>query len=97
MPQAGSGALGGAAVKDLHLDWPSVLDALEARVRAQEAAIEGRGPYPDGDDIAFTVDGPLPEELRMRAIALVYRCNSLQAKAGAELARRRKRLTGPPA
>ena len=78
-------------------DWPSVLDALEARVRAQEAAIDGRGPYPEGDGVHFEVSGPLPEELRVRAIALLYRSNALQARAGAELARRRKRLSAPPA
>lgn len=72
-------------------DWEAVLDALEARLRAQEAALEGRGPWP-GDVIAVPLPGlgePLPERLRTRAVSLMARTRALEAAAGGELARRR--------
>ena len=75
-------------------DWPAVLDGLEALVRAQEAALAGRGPYPSLDGFPPEVGEPLPAELRLRALALLARFRALEARAGTELARRRGRLLG---
>lgn len=75
-------------------EWPGVLDGLEALVRAQETALAGRGPYPSLEGFPPEVDGPLPAELRVRALALLSRFRALEARAGTELARRRGRLLG---
>lgn len=50
--------------------WPQLLDALEERLRRIEAVSRGTeaGPVPD---VALNADGPLPDSLRLRALALL--------------------------
>lgn len=72
--------------------WSAALDALEARLRAQEAALDGRGPYPPDAALPVVTAGePLPPDVYLRAVTLLARTRDLEARAGTELARRRAR------
>lgn len=50
--------------------WPALLDALEERLRRLEQSAAGAGdpvaPQPD-----LVPDGPLPDELRLRALCVL--------------------------
>ncbi|MDA8186360.1 MAG: hypothetical protein ACYCUF_13125 [Acidimicrobiales bacterium] len=75
------------------MDWPEVLEALDARIAAHEEALasgtEAPEPYVFPSDL-----GPLPDAHRQRAEALLERYMTLQAqvsearaKIGSALAR----------
>ena len=57
--------------------WEAALDVLEERLRRQEAvAAMSTGDLPE--DRLPDVDGPLPEALRTRAVALLERTRRLE-------------------
>lgn len=68
--------------------WDDALDALEERVRRQEAVVDGRSDDvpPGGLPI---VDGPLPADKVARAMALLDRITRLEREGREELARMR--------
>ena len=72
--------------------WHDTLDAFEARLDAQEAALAAGLE----DDVAPFVppqlDQPLPPELQRRATALVWRCRALEDVLQAELNKAQQRL-----
>lgn len=81
------------------LPWPAYLDALEERLRRQAEVVfdggspEGIGPLPQPE-------GPLPPELRERALALLDRTLDLERAATTRLAQLRSRprsVYGPTA
>lgn len=56
--------------------WPALLDALEER--ADRAALLLEGAEVELPEVELVVDGPLPEELRLRAALLVARTEGLE-------------------
>lgn len=69
--------------------WLPALDALEEQNRRREAYLDGRGPLPE--EVRWQrPEGPLPPELRERALALVAASQALEARV-------RQRLAGRPA
>jgi hypothetical protein len=75
------------------VDWPSALDALAERVRAQRHAVELHGVVPS-DLAGFELplpEGDIPEHLVVRAMALLDQMREIEAHAGIELGRLRAR------
>ena len=68
------------------MDWNDALDAFEQRLRCQEAVVAGGGagntPVPE----LPVPDGELPEDLVLRAAALLDRCRQLEDLAARQLA-----------
>jgi len=75
----------------MDFSWPALLDAFEEQLRRQEATLRGESEAP-GDLALPAQDGPIPAELVPRALSLLDRCRSLQARAAEQVNRRR-----PPA
>jgi hypothetical protein len=81
-------------------EWAKTLDAFEARVAAQWAALENRSLESVPAFAAPAVPGPMPDELVARATELVHRCRALEDTLSAALADARQQLehlneTGP--
>jgi hypothetical protein len=70
--------------------WADALDELEELLRRQEAAVSARVTLPVSP--LPVVDGPIPEELRPRAVALLSRCRSLEDRVAEALDEHRRRL-----
>jgi hypothetical protein len=73
-------------------EWAATLDAFEARVAAQWAALGDSSAEPVPPFAAPEVPGPLPEELVARATELVHRCRALEDTLSAALADARQQL-----
>jgi hypothetical protein len=69
------------------MNWEAALDIVEERVRAQEQAIAHFSVIPNGELPA--VDGPLPQHLALRAMALLARSRDVEAQIGEHLHRLR--------
>jgi hypothetical protein len=69
--------------------WADALDALEERLRAQEAVVLG-SPIPPPDEGLPMLDGPVPPALLARALALLERSRALEERAVRELDRVRR-------
>ncbi|MCW2606200.1 MAG: hypothetical protein JWO60_893 [Frankiales bacterium] len=69
------------------LDWPDHLDALEEWLRRARDLLEAGGELPP---LASTPEGPLPEELRLRAGVALDALHRLE-QAGARRARELQR------
>ena len=57
-----------------------LLDALEERTSRYEAALDAGVELPDLPDVTLPVDAPLPVELGLRAVALLERTRTVEAR-----------------
>ena len=69
------------------MTWEQALDVVEERVRAQEQAIAHFSVIPNGD--LPHVDGPLPQHLALRAMAVLARSRDVEAQIEEHLHRLR--------
>jgi hypothetical protein len=71
--------------------WDAALDALAARLRAQEAFVRGDGAYPEG---SWTPPaGALPATCRDRALVLLAQSREIERELDGR--RRRKAVPAP--
>jgi hypothetical protein len=73
-------------------EWAAALDAFEARVASQWAALDDPSLEPAPPFAAPAVPGPMPDELVARATELVHRCRALEDTLSAALADARQQL-----
>jgi hypothetical protein len=73
-------------------EWAKTLDAFEARVAAQWAALDDSSLEPIPPFAEPAVHTPLPDELIARATELVHRCRALEDTLSAALADARQQL-----
>ena len=56
--------------------WPALLDALEEGTARASALLDGGEPV-ELPDVALEADGPMPPELRLRAVVLLSETDRL--------------------